>query len=375
MPAPVETASALKHLFDRTRYIAIADELTALAPDFDRARFLTLTLDGLESRELMDRMRRTAEAVAETLPGNFRERLTVLRALAPRLQHNFVSLFLSEFVARHGSDDTATSLAALRFFTPFGSSEFAIRPFLQRDLASTLAVMRQWSLDPDEHVRRLASEGSRPRLPWGARLNALIVDPSPTFPILEQLKTDPSLYVRKSVANHLNDIAKDHPDRVLALLETWDRSDPHTAWIVRHGLRTLIKAGHAPALRLIGAGQPARLANIRFSVSPRKLALGHPLVLSATLVSQAAKTQRLVIDYVVHYARARGASATKVFKWKTLDLPPRATQQLEKRQMIRDFSTRRHHPGRHRIELQINGQRLATTAFVLVIPNPGNPAR
>ncbi len=356
--------AALKDMFDPALYRTLAAELSALSPAFLAATFLSHTLDGLSSRELMPRMRRTTEAVALALPLPYREQLAVLRALAPRIPSGFVCIFLSDFVAQYGLDDFETSLDALRFFTRFGSSEFAIRPFIERDQPRTLAVLLTWAASDDEHVRRLASEGSRPRLPWGRHLTSLVTDPSPTFPILGTLRTDPSLYVRKSVANHLNDIAKDHPDVALNLVSTWDRTDARTAWIIRHALRTLIKRGHPRALALIGAGTAAKLDVVRFQASPKKLVLGDTLTLTATLTSRAAKSQRLVIDYVLHYARA-GKTSQKVFKWRTLDLAPRATVTLTKRQIIRDFSTRLHYAGKHRVELQINGRRLAETAFTL----------
>ena len=188
-----------------------------------------------------------------TLPANYHAALDRLRALAPRIDKAFVTLVLPDFVGCSGLDHFDASMAALKFFTPFGSSEFAIREFLRRDLKRTLGVMLQWSLDKDEHVRRLASGGCRPRLPWSFRLAALTADPTPVLPILENLKTDPGLYVRKSVANHLNDMTKTHPESVLELLRGWPLENPPTAWIARHALRTLIKSGHPAALHLIGA--------------------------------------------------------------------------------------------------------------------------
>lgn len=357
---------SLKTMFDAARYRSLAAELSALSPAFDASAFLDHTLTGLSSRELMDRMRRTSTGVALALPLPYREQLGVLRALAPRIRHNFIGIFLSDFVAQHGLGDTAASLDALKFFTRFGSAEFAIRPFIQRDQAATLAVMRTWALDADEHVRRLASEGSRPRLPWGARLQSLVADPSPTLDILTMLRADDSLYVRKSVANHLNDISKDHPDVALALVSNWDRAHPNTAWIVNHALRTLIKRGHPRALALLGAGTAPKL-DASFSCSPKRIRLGATVTFSATLASTARRTQSLLIDYVVHYARASGKASEKVFKWTRLDLAPGETLALTKRQTIRDFSTRRHHAGRHRVELQINGRRLAETAFTLSV--------
>ena len=355
---------SLKNMFNAARYRSLASELTALSPVFNATTFLDHTLTDLSSRELMDRMRRTSTGVALALPLSYREQLAVLRALAPRIGHNFIGIFLSDCVAQHGLDDVPASIDALRFFTRFGSAEFAIRPVILRDQSATLAVLQSWTSSDDEHVRRLASEGSRPRLPWGARLQSLVADPSPTLPILTALRADDSLYVRKSVANHLNDISKDHPDVALDLVSSWDRSHPHTAWIIRHALRTLIKRGHPRALALLGVGTTSKLT-ATFTATPKRIQLGDTVTFTATLTSTSSRSQSLLIDYVVHYARASGKASEKVFKWTQLDLPPNSNLTLAKRQTIRDFSTRRHHAGRHRIELQINGRRLAETAFTL----------
>jgi 3-methyladenine DNA glycosylase AlkC len=360
-----ESAPALKDWFDETRYRTIADQLAALHPRFDKKRFLALSLDGLADLSLLQRLRRMSESTREALPLDYRESLGVLRALAPQIDHGFVTLFLPDFVSLYGHDDFDTSMEALKFFTPFGSSEFAIREFLKRDLHRTLAVMHEWSRDPDEHVRRLASEGCRPRLPWSFRLVELVADPAPALPILENLRADPSLYVRKSVANHLNDIAKDHPDKTLSVLHSWDRDHPHTAWIAKRALRTLIKEGHAGALTLLGAGDAAKVRIASFSVSPNRVALGDAIRLSLRLTSTSPKVQRLLIDYVVHYVKQSGGTSEKVFKWKELDLAPGETVSLEKRQVIRDFTTRRHYPGTHRVEVQVNGERLAEGEFGL----------
>ncbi len=356
----------MKNLFDQAFYRRTAAQLAALHPRFDAKRFLDRALDALDQLELMARLQRTAEAFHAALPLPFPAQLDVLRAHAPQIGHNFVAIWPSAHVANHGLDRPDLSLPALRDFTRHGSAEFAIRPFLVRDLSGTLAVLREWAADAaDEHARRLASEGCRPRLPWGLRLRSLVADPRPALPILERLRADPSLYVRKSVANHLNDIAKDHPELVLDTAAAWDRSDPHTAWIVRHGLRTLVKQGRPRALALLGAGEPPRvLATLQ--ASPARIHLGDTVTFSATLAAETgAGPQSLIVDYVVHYARASGRASEKVFKWTTVALAHGQTVTLAKRQTIRDFSTRRHHPGRHRVELQVNGLRLAETVFTL----------
>ena len=368
MPAVKKTpAQPFKHWFDAARYKQIAKELAAIEPRFDQKKFLRLTLNGLDQRELMDRLRQIAIAAEAALPGTYRDKLAVLCLATPRIKHGFVTVSFGDFVARHGLDDFEHSLEALKYLTPFGSAEFAVRPFIQRDPARALAILRTWANDKSDHVRRLASEGSRPRLPWGARLTAIVANPDLTAPILEALKADPALYVRKSVANHLNDIAKDHPEWVLDRVASWDHTNAGTALIIRHALRTLVKKGHPRALAFFGVDSAAarHVAVLRFTVAPAKINLGGSVQLTAELSSKTKKELPLVIDYVVHYAKASGATSAKVFKWTEARLQPGQSLTLTKRQTIRDFTTRKHHTGRHRVELQVNGRRLAETSFQL----------
>ncbi|QEI08860.1 DNA alkylation repair protein [Pigmentiphaga aceris] len=363
----VTQAPELKHIFDPDRIRHIADETLAVYPDFDRDRFVQLCLSGLDDLSLMQRLRRVSEALHATLPRDYRAALTILRALAPRLNSGFVSIALPEFVALYGADDVEASLDALEFFTRFGSSEFAIRHFLRRDLDGTLAVMKQWSVHENEHVRRLASEGCRPRLPWSFRLEPLMRDPSPVAEILENLKADPSLYVRKSVANHLNDITKNNPDWVLDRLGGWPQDNPHTTWIVRHGLRSLIKEGDKRALALIGAGAKADVEVRSFTVTPAAIHLGETIDLALQIVSTSSKPQRLVIDYAIHYVKKSGTSSAKVFKLKAITLGAGGTVTLTRAQRIRSFTTRVHYAGRHEVEIFVNGECLARSAFALTV--------
>jgi 3-methyladenine DNA glycosylase AlkC len=353
--------------FSRERLRAIADATATVSPGFNTRRFMALVTKDLDELGIMQRMRLVATSLHATLPGDFAANIAIMEKLAPNLAHSFAGISLSEYVALYGQDDFDRSMQALAFFTRFGSSEFAIRPFLNRDLKRTLKVMQRWAGDKDEHVRRLASEGSRPRLPWAARIDALIVDPSPVAPILERLKADDSLYVRKSVANHLNDIAKDHPDWVLARLGGWPMENAHTAWIARRALRTLIKNGNAQALALIGAGGRADVAVERFAVTPDAIDLGERIGIEAVLRSTAAGPQRLVADYAIHYVKKNGATSRKVFKLKEFDLAPGAATTLSVSQTVRDFTTRKHNAGRHRVELLVNGERVAEGGFELKI--------
>jgi 3-methyladenine DNA glycosylase AlkC len=368
--ADTETAAApaLKELINASRLKRVARILAEVAPDVDAGVFQKAALKGLEPLSIMERVRHVAQALHGALPGSYRQQLAVLHELSPRLaDEGFLNLALPEFVALHGLDDFSASMDALKAFTSMGTSEFAIRPFLRQDLARTLKVMERWSRDRDEHVRRLASEGCRPRLPWSFRLDALCRDPSPIAPILDNLKADPSLMVRRSVANNLNDITKDHPDWALARLTGWPLDEPHTAWIARHALRSLVKKGDARALKIVGADDSADVALEDLSVSPKRLRIGGEIAISFGLRSTSDKAQRLVVDYAVHYVKKNGSTSPKVFKLKNLTLDAGASESFTKRREVRDFTTRVHHAGRHRVEVLVNGRLLGGADFELTV--------
>lgn len=363
--AEAEAAPLLKEIFNRDRLRHFATETASIHPAFDQERFLSLASEGLDRLSIMQRLRQIAVAYHAALPGGFEENIEILRALAPRINHGFASITLPEYVALYGHDHFDLSMEALAFFTRFGSSEFAIRHFLLKDQARTLDVMQRWSTDENEHVRRLSSEGCRPRLPWSFQLKSLIADPSPVAAILENLKSDPSLYVRKSVANHLNDITKDHPAWVFDKIADWDQNDPRPAWIMKQALRTLIKKGDTRALHLFGAGHKAEVKIEDFSVTPSALKLGGAVKIAARLTSTASAPQKLLIDYAVHYVKKAGGTSKKVFKWKEITLAPGATAELAISRAIRDFTTRVHYAGRHEVELIVNGEVLGTSGFEL----------
>jgi len=355
----------LKDIFDKQRFELIAKDAAAVWRPFDVERFLAVGLHGHAQLSLLQRLRRVSMALRETLPPDYPQALDILYTLAPRIEKGFVSLFLPDFVGQYGRDYFELSMQALKSFTKLGSAEFAVREFLRSDLTSTLRVMKQWSLAEDEHVRRLASEGSRPRLPWSFKLQAIIDAPELTYPILANLAQDPSLYVRKSVANHLNDVSKDHPEWLLDTLKKWPCDHPHPIWIAKRALRTLIKAGHPGALSQVGASDEVAVDVMRFAVSPNSLSLGDSVTLSVELQSQSDQPQRLVVDYRIHYVKKAGNTSLKVFKMKELTLEPDGRVSLTLRQLIKDFTTRTHFCGVHLVELMVNGKCLAQSRFEL----------
>lgn len=360
-----QAAPALKEIFNAARLQHIAEETAAVYPKFDVGMFLSRASEGLDGLSVMQRLNRVSQSLHAGLPADYPKALEILKKLAPRLNSAFVSMILPEYVALYGQQDFERSMQALKFFTGFGSSEFAVRHFLRLDFPRALELMRDWSSDPDEHVRRLASEGSRPRLPWSFRLENLMLDPSPVLPLLGNLKADDSLYVRKSVANHLNDITKDNPDRVLDMIEGWSLEDPRTAWIARHALRSLIKKGDRRALTIMGAGAEAQVRIDGLTVTPQALRLGERVNLSFRLHSTREVRQRLIIDYAIHYVKKSGGTSAKVFKLKTMVLEPGESVTVTREQQIRNFTTRVHYAGKHELDILINGECLARTWFDL----------
>jgi 3-methyladenine DNA glycosylase AlkC len=275
---------------------------------------------------------------------------------------------VGELVARRGQTQPERALATLHALTQRFTAEFAIRPFIVQHPALVFGTLQRWVADPSPHVRRLVSEGSRPRLPWGQRLHSLVADPSPTLPLLRALQDDASEYVRRSVANHLNDIAKDHPALVAAWLDEHlpGAPAPRRA-LLRHASRSLVKQGHAPTLQAWGLGLGFE-GQAQLRVSPARAVLGAAVQLTLTLRSQAAQSQALVVDYAVHHVKADGRLSPKVFKGWKLTLAPGETATLLKQHSLKPVTTRRYHPGRHGLTVQINGQTVAESHFTLQLP-------
>lgn len=360
-------ADALKDsLYSRASFEDVASAFTTVYPAFDSKRFLNGIYDAQwENRSLMERMRHIPQVLRELLPQDYREAATILIQVAPRLGgKGFHVIALTEFVTLYGMDDWDTSLNAFAHLTQYGSAEFAIRPFIVRDTPRLMAQMLVWAEHENEHVRRLASEGSRPRLPWGMAIAAFKRDPSPVLPVLERLKNDPSEYVRRSVANNLNDIAKDNPQVVIDLLKRWQTdADPHVQWIIGRALRTLVKAGHSEALEILGYGDQAQVDVKPITLDRNTIRLGEALTFYAEITSTGSESQRLVIDYVVYYMRSNGKQTAKVFKLTKKELPPGETLRLQRKLDLKPITTRVYYPGEHAIALKINGQETPSTPF------------
>lgn len=349
---------ALKNLFNQTSVGELAAAVHVVYPAFERAVFLTQVFDEQwVTRELKQRMRHVTLTLSAYLPADYRTALDVLFAALPHLAHQgFEKMVFPDFVEVNGLDDYDASMPALERFTQHMSAEFAIRPFIVRYPARTLAQMLAWAQHPNADVRRLASEGCRPRLPWGMALPALQADPAPILPILEQLKNDPSETVRRSVANNLNDIAKNQPALVIDLLRRWQvDASPEMKGLTRHALRTLVKAGDPDALALLGYGGAPAVTIENVTVEPTVIPLGGEVVLTFDITSTASAPQELVIDYVVHLVRANGSRTPKVFKLSKKTIQPGETLHLRKRHSFAPVTTRTYYAGTHALQPQVNG--------------------
>lgn len=259
--------------------------------------------------------------------------------------------------------DFVDCLALLAELTPRLTGEFAIRRLLAHNPEAALTAILQWTRHPDEHVRRLASEGTRAYLPWAVRVPALVELPEATLPILDALYRDPSDYVRRSVANHLNDLARHAPDVVVATAAGWLAApDTNTAWVARHGLRTLVKKGHPGALALQGF-VPASITVTELRLDRQVVAMPENLGFEFKVSNTGTHDARLAVDYAVHYRKANGSQSVKVFKLTALTLAAGESRTLTKRHAFRPMTTRVHHPGMHALELQINGVRHGRAEF------------
>lgn len=369
-------AEPLKLVYTEDFIRQFAAKIRAVFPAFDETLFVSGVLgSGWDELELKARMRRISETLGRTLPQSFAEALDVLYRIDETCV-GFPYLFFPDFVEVHGQreEDFERSLDALARFTSKSSSEFAIRPFLLQQPERTMARMRLWAVSDNEHVRRLSSEGCRPRLPWGQSLPIFKKDPSAVLELLETLRADPSLYVRKSVANNLNDIAKDNPERVRETARRWYGTDPLTDWIVRRGCRGLLRAADPEILALFGYAadedQESLIEQASLSVSPGFVAIGESAELHYSLRTRSGEPVRIRLEYAVDFVKASGRTSRKLFRLSDRLCDGGDTLSGSRRHRFADLTTRKHYPGLHRIVLLVNGQEYAEGMLTLQSAEP-----
>jgi 3-methyladenine DNA glycosylase AlkC len=319
---------------------------------------------------LSERARSLRDALLSDGPAEYSQFEALIRtALSDPAFTGWMTWPVTEAVATLATDDPdhlEAGLELLAALTPRLTGEFALRTFLDADLDRTLAAVQGWTAHEDEHVRRLASEGTRPRLPWARRVPALSAHPAKTIPILDRLYRDDAEYVRRSVANHLNDLSRADPELAVSTAARWSsRPDANTARLVRHALRTLIKQADPGALALLGFEAPAGLLVEGPTIEQAYVNTGESLSFAVAVTNPGPEPARVAIDYVVHYRKANGSLAPKVFKLTTRTLGPGERIKVVRRQSFAPITTRRHYPGEHAIELQVNGVAYGRTTFEL----------
>ncbi|MDW5442842.1 DNA alkylation repair protein [Polaromonas sp. SM01] len=353
---------------------AIARMIAAVHPSFESARFMRDVLQGYDELALMPRGKHIARALYRHLPQDYSQATDILLASldqphgrpAGLSMASFLYLPHTMFVAEFGLDHFEASMLAQYQLTQRFTAEFSIRPFFQQHEAATLARFKLWASDPNPHVRRLVSEGSRPRLPWASRLPAFQKDPAPVLALLELLKDDPELYVRRSVANNLNDIGKDHPDLLAQTAKQWLKgASDERRWVVQHALRSAVKRGEAGALDVLGFGKSAEVAVSHARITPTRVTLGEKVSIAFDVSNTSTQPQEVLVDFCIHYVKANGKTSAKVFKLKVLNLAPRDTVRLSKTVSTAEMTTRKHHAGLHRVDVLLNGQARALGAFEL----------
>jgi 3-methyladenine DNA glycosylase AlkC len=364
-------AEPLKNFFDDGVVRRLAQSLRAAGGDLNVPAFVRDGTRGLAALELTGRGWHLAETMQKHLPTFPAAARILIESLGQPLPVSGVQgmapfFYLPHvlYVSKYGLDHFESALQAQYELTQRFTAEFSIRPFLVRYPEATYERLRAWAADPNAHVRRLVSEGTRPRLPWAPRLRAFQENPKPVLALLELLKDDPERYVQRSVANNLNDIAKDHPELTVATCRRWLKDAPAgRRWIVGHALRSLVKQGHPGALEALGVGKNPAVRVDALELSPRRVRLGGELRFELTLVSTARAPQDLLVDYAVHFVKANGSRRPKVFKLKKVSLGPAELVTLRGKVSFQNLTTRTHHPGEHLLELLVNGNSFPLGSF------------
>ena len=358
MPEP------FKNLYNPKLINSLAREIKKEYPSFNTAAFKKKIFNrDWDKKELKERMRHISEVLRECLPPDYQKALKILRPIAAR-SDGFEYMFFQDFVEIAGLDDWEASMSALEHFTKYASSEFAVRQFILLDEKRMMKQMLKWASSKNYHVRRLASEGSRSRLPWAVALPSFKKNPSPILPIIGKLIEDDSEYVRRSVANNLNDISKDNPDVTLKVAKKWIGKSKETDKLIKHACRTLLKAGHQEALELFGLKKPKHIKIKNVSIN-QKASIGKHLEFTFDLDAGKKQLGQLRIEYAVHFMRANGKTSKKVFKISESNFHD-SKKTVNRRHSFKLISTRRYYPGKHGLSIILNGQDMHYGEFKLV---------
>lgn len=357
-------AEPLKNLYNKQLITRLGREISQHHPGFDEKSFSRSVFNkDWKDKELKQRMRHIAQSMQLHLPADYKKAIAILKPVAAKFS-GFEFMFFQDYVECYGLDDFTTSIPALEHFTKFSSSEFAVRAFILQDEKRMMKQMLHWAKSDNHHVRRLASEGCRPRLPWAISLPAFKANPKSVLPILQTLMKDESEYVRRSVANNLNDISKDNPDIVLDWASRWLGKDDSTDKLIKHACRTLLKQGDQKTLSLFGFAEVSHIDFHQFKVQP-KVTSGDKLLFSFSLKSQNGPLGKCRIEFAIDFVKANGSLARKVFKIAESDYAANE-KRVEKYYSFKQISTRKYYSGKHQLTIIINGMDQKSKYFELI---------
>jgi 3-methyladenine DNA glycosylase AlkC len=363
----------LKDIYSESFFNNFSDVVIEVIPAFDKLQFSKLIFDqNWQSKELKDRMRHTSFVLSHFFPKDFKKTATLIENIIKQLRQQKITesslefMFFPDYIEKYGIDHYDVSVKLMEFVTQFTSCEYAVRPFIIKYGDKMITQMHQWSLHENVHVRRLASEGIRPRLPWAIAIPTLKKDPAGILPLLENLKNDPSEYVRRSVANNLNDITKDHPHIVLKIAKQWKGISKETDALIKHASRTLLKQGNKEILKYYGLHDNTKIEVTHFKIKTPKVKIGDYLSFSFSIKNSGNKEKSLRIEYAIHYLLKNGQHYKKVFKISERQIAKNESLHFEKRHSFKLITTRKYYPGQHKISVIINGQELKTGKFELI---------
>lgn len=344
----------------------LAKQLGRASKKFDQAGFASFILnENFNTLELKERINAIADALKEFLPKNYTQVIKIIIKTAPHVG-TFENWALLTYIEKFGLNYFDESVSALETLTRYSTAEFAIRPYMIQYPDKMIPILHRWVRNENEHVRRLVAEGTRPRGVWMAHIERFKKDPTEVLKLLERLKADSSLYVRKAVANNLNDISKDHPMTVIKLGKKWlNQNCRETNWIVKHGCRTLVKQGHPEVFPLFGFTENPQIKISNFKINNKKVKIGDSAIISFDLLSQTSKNQKLAIDYKLYYMKKNGTQSPKIFKLSEKKIAGNQQISLSTKHSFKDMTTRKHYAGKHKIELVINGNMVVSLYFSL----------
>lgn len=362
-----------KNIYNKKSIQKIAKLISLHHPAFDVKSFERTILKNLQELEMKQRVELISSGLFQFLPKDYKQATSIMLATMktnknkPDGLEGFILWPYSHYVESYGLDDLKTSTHMMLEITKVFTSEFCIRAYLHRYPQEMYKTLRKWALHKNEHVRRLVSEGTRPNLPWGRKVDYIKENLDQNLELLEMLKYDKSQYVQKSISNHLNDISRLDKNKMLKVCNRWDKDPLVPKKTIRHACRTLLKSGDKTALKLHGYNPNLKLELKSFSLSKKQVTLGKSMDLALSFKTSSKKPQKVILEYIIHFLKKNGDHSPKPFRLKDSTISSSEPLSFTKTIKLANVTTRKHYSGLHYIEIQVNGKSYIKTEFKLKV--------